>query len=83
MLDTIHPKPKATETGEGESQEEGAVGGEVEEQVMCEVWESQDEEITEGEGEEEEESDGEFVSQEIAKQTTVPIKKKSKDRFVI
>ena len=63
MLETIHPNPKATEAvGEEAAGEEGR---EVEEQVIGEVWESQDEMVDEGEvevegKEEQEESDGEF-----------------------
>ena len=64
VLDTIHPNLKGTEqTGEkSQEQEEGGVGGEMEEQVIGEVWESQDEEMA-AEGEEEE-SEGKFVSWE-------------------
>ena len=58
VLETIHPNPKATEAA-------GEEGGEVEEQVIGEVWESQDEMVDGGEDEvegeeEQEESDGEF-----------------------
>ena len=63
VLETIHPNPKATEVAGEEAA--GEEGGEVEEQVIGEVWESQDEIVDEGESEvegeeEQEESDGEF-----------------------
>ena len=63
--ETMHPDPKAPEeeTVE-EGTVEGAVGGGMEEQVIGEVWKSQEgeEEEVAAEGEGEEESDGEGVS---------------------
>ena len=66
--ETMHPDPKTPEeeTVEEGTVEEGAVGGGMEEQVIGEVWESQEgeEEVAvEGEGEEEEsDGEGEFLS---------------------
>ena len=66
----MHPDPKAPEeeTVEEGTVEEGAVGGGMEEQVIGEVWDSQEgeEEVAaEGEGEEEEcDGEGEFLSKE-------------------
>ena len=86
VLDTIHPNPKATEAAtETAGEEEGAVGGEAEEQVIGEVWESQDEMVDAGEVEREEdqqeESDGKFL---LCQKQTKPLnylKNNCKDRL--